>query len=143
MSQTYGALEKKVGNGKTVYMGHLSVPDVISGAIAIGPREVPKGSKLWPHEVKIRDGNGNWASLGNAKFERKNAASNWYLRMVIESPVIQNKLGKALWLRGFPDSDDKGDKPKGASNYDLVWGSGGGGKKDAPASANLDDEIPF
>lgn len=141
MAQTYGNLEKK-DHESLVLMGALAIPGVISGGIAIGERtDMPEGSKLWPLEVKIREG-GQWASLGNAKFERKNPQSNWYLRVVIESPIIQAKLGQALWLRGFPDSEDKGEEPQGADNYDLVWGNGGG-KKAKPDNFKLDDEIPF
>lgn len=129
MSINYGNLERKVqqhdGAEKVGYVGMLNVPGVITGSIVISDKEKIAG-KEWPLYVKIHSG-GAWATLGSATWERKNASASWYLRVVLESPVIQNKLGSALWLRAFPQGEDAGSKPK-ATEYDLVWGSGGGGK---------------
>lgn len=145
MAQNYGTLEKRIvqkdkGPNLTVFMGLLAVPNVLTAQVAIAPKASVVGNE-WPLEVKAKQDGGVWATLGSAKFERKNPQANWYLRIVLESPKIDRDLGGALWLRAFPQSDDKGDKPKGADSYDMIWGNGGGKAK--AETPELDDEIPF
>ena len=146
MAQNYGNLElrqKKLEGGAVVeaYMGLLAVPDIVAGSIASAKKKKVVGNE-WPLEVKIRQSGGEYATLGSAKFERKNSSASFYLRIVLESPLIERKIGGPLWLRAFPQTEDKGDRPA-AVDYDIVWGSGGGQAKPNDTPAELDDEIPF
>jgi len=144
MSQNYGTLVRRVGqkDGKEqiVFMGLLNAVGIITGNCCVMPKKKTHGNE-WPLEVKIKHG-GAWASLGSAKWERKNAQSSWYLQIAIESPLIQKILGDVLWLKAFAKTEDKGDKPGGAEEYDMIW-SAGGPSKPKSIGAELDDEIPF
>jgi len=123
-------------------MGTLAVPLVMTGAIAIAQKDSTVGNE-WPLDVKLHQ-DGTWASLGSAKFERKNDKSDWYIRIVLDGPILELKLGKPLWLRAFPKDGAKTDKPEFADEYDIVWsGSGGGAKKTDTSNSVADDEIPF
>jgi len=123
-------------------MGTLAVPLVMTGAIAIAQKDSTVGNE-WPLDVKLHQ-DGTWASLGSAKFERKNEKSDWYIRIVLDGPILELKLGKPLWLRAFPKDGAKTDKPEFADEYDIVWsGSGGGAKKTDTSNSVADDEIPF
>lgn len=144
MAQNVGTLELKEGTGKngekvTALMGNVNVAGVIAGGLAIAKNpNLQPGAKM-TEIVKLRSA-GEWAALGKARFKRSNPKAAWYLEMVLESPLIDAKIGKELWLRGFPVSGNMGDEPD-AAQYDLVWGNG---KKQAAAGDVIaDDEIPF
>ena len=145
MAQNVGTLELKEGAGAegaivTALMGSINVAGLIAGGIAIAENpNAPEGAKM-THTVKIRSA-GQWASLGKARFLRKNDKSAHYMEMVLESPMIDAKIGKELWLRAFPPSgSNMGDRPD-AEQYEIVWGNG---KKQVGGGDVLaDDVIPF
>jgi len=146
----YGTLTRRFkdqGEGKAgleVFIGSLIVPDLITGQVAIAERSpMPDGAKM-THVVKVNQGSG-WGEIGLAMFKRRNDKSAWYMVIKVDTPLIQAKLGDALWLNAFPEGEGKNMGKRGeydAEDYHLVWsGSAGGAAKSSPAM--LDDEIPF
>ena len=144
----YGKLErreKELEDGKSleVFVGQLIVPDLLTGQVAIAARaNLPEGAKM-THTVKVNQGSG-WAEVGLAMFKRKNPKSAWYMTIKIDTPIIQAKLGGALWLSAFGEGEGVNMGKRGkydAEEYHLVWSGSGGAQKSSPAM--LDDEIPF
>ena len=144
MAQKVGTLELKTKEveGKTIeaYMGSVNVAGVIAGGIAIAENPNLQPNAKMTHIVKVRSA-GEWATVGKARFLRKNAKSSHYMEMVLESPIIDAKIGRELWLRAFASAgDNTGPKPD-AEEYDIIWGNG---RRQAATSDVLEgDEIPF